>query len=707
MTLLFRSAGARAAAASFTFFLAGSGCHSSSAAPGATAADAEVPAMGAPPLLQLDCDPMVPTECGLPFPSSVWTIPDSTTATGVHVYFGKTTLPEWKAHTTIDPTAFADRDGFSPGAAMITHLPGATATGLPSPDTIASSVAIANGSPSSPTLLVEADTGALVPHFAELDVSNTDTTREAFLIHPMTRLKDATRYLVAIRNVVDASGQPLPANPVFAALRDNTPSSDLSVPPRRALYADITSKLAAIGVTTGDLQLAWDFTTASSQNTTGWLIHMRDDALAKVGTAGPAYTITKVEENPNPFIRRRLTGQMTVPLYLTQVAPGNNLNFGPDGLPAQNGTASFPFLVHIPNVLVNTGTSGPIVANGHGLLGDESEGEDSYLAQICDREGYVAIAVNLEGMASDDLGFIMNVLAGDISGFKLAVARQHQGILNELLAMRMMMGKLATDPQVTFNGKSVIDPTKRFYRGDSQGGIFGTTYMSISTDVTRGLLGEPGTPYDLLLDRSADFAPFFLVLRGIYPDALDVQLGLRLIQLLWDRTDPDGYVAYLDKNMLPNTPQHEVLIHAGIGDHQVTPLGAELIARTIGAQNLSTVNREVFGIPDAPSGFTGSGIVEWSFGLPPAPLTDIPMTIGTDPHGLIRYIPEAQDMADKFFRTGTVVQTCSGGGPCVSADTQAPTPVPTGSAAPAADAGAGDAGAPSEAGSDASDAAAM
>jgi len=662
----------------------GVACHSaSSSQPTGTA---QTPVVGAPALLQLDCDPMVPTECGLPFPSSVWTTPDPTMATGVHVYFGKTTLPEYAGNTHIDPSAWADKDGFSPGGGMITHLPGATVTGLPGQDTLAASVLT-----SSPTIIMEADTGALVPHFAELDVSTTDTTRQAFLMHPVVRMKDATRYLVAIRHVVDATGTQLPANPVFAALRDNTPSTDISVAPRRALYADILAKLAAHGVETSDLQLAWDFTTASRDNTTQALVHMRDDALTKVGADGPSYAITMIEENPNPFIRRRITGNMTVPLYLNQAGPGAKLNLGANGLPEQNGTATFPFLVHIPNRLVNTGTAGPIIANAHGLLGDESEGEDSYLAEICDREGYVAIAVDLIGMDSDDVGFLTTALTGDVGTFKLAVDRQHQGLLNELLAMRMMMGKLATDPAVTFNGKSVIDPTLRFYRGDSQGGIFGATYMSISTDVTRGFLGEPGAPFHLLLNRSQDFAPFFILLHGIYHDPLDVQVILGVVELLWDRTEPDGYIAYMTENMLPGTPAHQVLMADGLGDHQVTPLGAHFIARTIGAQNLKAVNRELYGINDAESGFTGSGIVEWSFGLPPAPLTDTPNSAGTDPHDLIRYIPQAQDMADQFLRTGKVMQTCASGGPCVSMDSQVNAASPTGVDAAEADAGVTDA----------------
>jgi hypothetical protein len=661
------------AATGMSFGACGSGTASVTGTPDAgPRADAHVdveagptqkPTPGAPPLLLEDCDPIVPTHCGYPFPSNVWTTPDPKMETGQHVYFGSTTLPRANntTHTTLTP--FFGRDGFSPGSNIMAHLPGATVTGLPDPNTIALSV-----TPSSPTLLMEADTGALVPHFAELDVSTTNMAERAFMIRPAIRLKDATRYLVAIRHVVDASGKALPPSPVFQALRDDGPSSEISVAPRRALYADILGRLEKHGVDKSDLQLAWDFTTASQSNTTQSMVHMRDAALATVGKSGPSYTITTTTDNPDAQIARRIQGQMTVPLYLNQATPGTqvHLNLGSDGLPAQNGTASFPFVVEIPNSLVSKGAAGPILINAHGLFGDESEGEGGYLDDLCNREGYVSVAVDLIGMSSEDSSNALQIVTGDLGQFEAIVDRLHQGLINELLAVRMLMGTFASDPAVTFAGKSVIDPTQRFYRGDSQGGIFGGTFMAISTDVTRGLLGEPGAPYNVLLNRSADFTGFLLLLRSAYINALDVQLVIDLADLLWDRAEPDGYISYIRQNMLPGTPAHDVLIHVAIGDHQVSPLGAHFIARTVGAKNLKAVNREIYGIPDADPGLTGSAMVEWSFGLPPAPITDIPMTLGADPHDTLRTYTDAQDMTDHFFRTGVIIQTCPDGGPCSS-----------------------------------------
>ena len=56
-----------------------------------------------------------------------------------------------------------------------------------------------------------------------------------------------------------------------------------------------------------------------------------------------------------------------------------------------------------------------------------------------------------------------------------------------------MQGNFATDPAATvINGRPTIDPTRRYYYGNSQGGILGINYMAASTDVERGCVGVPG-----------------------------------------------------------------------------------------------------------------------------------------------------------------------------------------------------------------------
>ena len=188
--------------------------------------------------------------------------------------------------------------------------------------------------------------------------------------------------------------------------------------------------------------------------------------------------------------------------------------------------------------------------------------------------------------------------------------------------------------------------------------------MAVTTDVTRGLLGEPGAPYNLLLNRSVDFGPFLAVLALEFPTRRDVQLVLGLIQMLWDRVEPDGYLPYVIGGNLPNTPPHQILIHSALGDHQVTPLGAHFVARALGASTITPAARPIWGVPELAGPFNGPGIVEYDYGalVPPLPKTNAPTTApdSTDPHDWVREEPSAMDQSAHFFLTGEIKSFCTG-----------------------------------------------
>jgi hypothetical protein len=601
---------------------------------------------GEGPWLAGDCDPLVPTACALPFPSNVWTVADATTPTGRHVEFGATTLPG-----PTDPAPFRLSDGFSPGAGIMAHLPGATVTGLASPLTIVRSLEA-----DSPTVLIDADTGDRVAHFSELDQSHEDDARRVLIIRPVVRLKPKARYIVAVRGVVDSAGSLLDPTPVFRALRDETAFDEPSVGLRRRLYTDIFARLKKADIKRADLQLAWDFTVASDENNTRWMLHIRDHAFAQVGADGPAYRLDSIEPNPTADIAVRLKGTMTVPLYLDTPGPGGNFALGPDGMPQQNGTAEYGFLLIVPSSAA-AGTPGAPLQIGHGLFGrrDQAEG----FAAFANQRNYVLIATDLVGMSTEDVPHVGGIITGkDMSRFKSVADRLDQGLLNALLAMRMVSGRLARDPALMFAGQSAIKTDERYYAGASQGGIFGASYMALSTDVTRGVLGVPGQPYNLLLNRSIDFDPYLAVMRASFPDAVDLQIALGLIQMFWDRAEPTGF-AHRIETPLPNTPTHRVLLQVAIGDHQVTTLGAHIMARGIGARSIKPAMRSIFGVPEVSTPYEGSGIVEYDFGLPPEPITNVPMREGQDPHGKVRNIPASALQVDKFLRTGTIDWFCS------------------------------------------------
>src|SRR5438309_2153527 len=93
--------------------------------------------------------------------------------------------------------------------------------------------------------------------------------------HEAADASTATGMRVAIH---DATGRPLAPAP-FLALRDK-PALNAQLAALAPAYEQIFAALESAGLARKSLTLAWDVTTASDADTTGHLVHMRDEALA-------------------------------------------------------------------------------------------------------------------------------------------------------------------------------------------------------------------------------------------------------------------------------------------------------------------------------------------------------------------------------------------------------------------------------------------
>ncbi|WP_244923834.1 hypothetical protein [Enhygromyxa salina] len=599
----------------------------------------------------LDCDPLVPELCGFPFPNNVFSEADPSTPTGRRLALSQALMP--KSSYAPDPSGFNTSDGFSPSSTIMTFMPGGTTTGLATPVTIASSLG-----PDSPTILIDTSTGARVPHWAEYDVSHTDDSRRAFMIRPAVRLEPDTRYIVAIRQVVDQAGVPLPASEGFVALRDGTPSDEPSIEQRRPLYLDIFARLADAGIERETLQLAWDFSTASDENVTGSAVHLVDEGLALIGPDGPDYVIDQVTLDPTPGIAMRIELTMTVPLFLDDPGGGGSMVYGDDGLPEASGTAEYPVLIHVPTTAADSPAR--LMAYGHGMLGSRWEITADHLEALAADHNVIVFATDWVGMAEDDVDNIVQLLStGHIDDFHTVPDRLQQGFFNAFAAMRLIQGKLADDPIMQGVGGSMVDPVDPWYFGGSQGGIFGSCYMALSPDVTRGVLAVPGQPYSLLLNRSVNFSQFFTLINTVYPDKLDLRLFVELVQLQWDRAEPSGFTRHIIEDPLPGSYEKDVLLLVSIGDHQVTTLGAHMMARELGVPQIGPANRpDLFEIDVVEQPYAGSAMIEYGWGLGPEPIENVPMTEGEDPHGKLADIPIAVITVEQFLRTGVVESFC-------------------------------------------------
>ncbi|HET6416166.1 MAG TPA: hypothetical protein VFG22_07700 [Polyangiales bacterium] len=651
---------------------------------------------GAIPAPPLGCDPLTPSYCGFPYPNDYWTVPDATTVTGLRLALPEVTMPVNRNGVRSKPDAFNEMDGFSPGIAAMTHFPGATVTGLATPDSIQDSLA-----ETSPTIILNTKTGERLAHWVDLDEyvveakrrlddgkeppdpKNFEITREleeleqeqALMLRPAIRPEDATRYIVAIRNVRDDAGEPVAPSPGFQALRDDAPSDDPVIESRRAHFDEIFATLEDAGIARDDLQIAWDFTTSSRENNTRAMLHIRDDALARFSD-GVEYSIELKNEGLIEGIACRFEITFQMPLYMTQGEAGGLLNLGSDGLPEQNGFYPYAAALIVPERAKVE--PAPLVEFGHGQLGAKEQVQG--FQPIAASENLAAFGLDWKGFAFDDVPIVASVIfGGDMSTFRAIPERMHQGFLNFLMAMRTLSREAQGGPTTKLNqaladdcGGAMLDGSKRYYFGGSQGGILGATLMALTTDVERGLIAVPGQSYNLLLNRSVNFDEYSGLWYGLYGwNALDMQMNLALIQGLWDRAEPTGYSKYIRTNRLPNTPAHEILIQVSKADHQVTNLGAHIMARTIGGvvnlasgDDVMNVIRPVWGIDVQSGSRLGSSMIEVDFGNPDPPITNIPHWADTmdDPHGRATELIGIGATLRNFYDTGVAENPCNG--PC-------------------------------------------
>ncbi len=632
------------------------------------------------------CDPIAAKKCLMPFPNDFFTVADSSTATGRRVHFDRSSMPSNSNNIAIDPTEWNRNDGFSPGAMIVTYIPGLdlARTGAAPITNIGASLGA-----NQPIVLIDAATGEQWPIWSELDAQADPVDQPSLIVRVAKNLPEGHRFIVAMRNLRDHNGNPIPAERGFALYRDAVPTFTPAIEARRPHFEQLFNDLGRFGVDRSKLALAWDFTVASEQNIAGRMLHIRDEAFAGLGSGAPAFTVTNIENNVDDRIYRRVTGTFTVPNYLTgDGSPGHAFNYapgaGPDALPVRNGDFTAQYICNIPRSVSSAGTDPVTPARGaiygHGLLGSQDEVNAGNVRTMADVHRFVFCATKWSGFADEDIGIAAQTLQ-DVSNFPKVADRTQQGFLNQLFLARLVKNPAGFASNAAFrlgvNSTSVLDGSV-FYDGNSQGGILGGALTALATDWTRSVLGVPGMNYSTLLQRSSDFATYKAILNPAYPDEFDRMIWFSVVQMLWDRSEANGYAEHMTDDPYPHTPRHQVLFQLAFGDHQVANVTAEVAARTVGARVLlpglapgrSPDVVPFWGItPVSFLPWNGSALVYWDSGNPAPPLGNIAPSepaYGNDPHEYPRRTPAAQLQKSNFLQyNGVLIDTC-GGNPCLA-----------------------------------------
>jgi hypothetical protein len=635
------------------------------------------------------CDVLVTApvghSCLLPWPNDAFTKASSKMPTGRQLNISASLDPTNDKAVHVNTKWINLNDGFSPGSVIMSYIPN---LGI-SQSNIAPSTDIGSSLLShSPVVVVDVATKQRVAYFAELDAQATDASVQMLLIHPAVALTEGHRYAVVLRNLHDTSGVVIsPPSSTNSAWNATASSSTRLRHLSYLMHHDLASVIGS-----SEPYMAWDFTVASQKSLStpgltmhklayGWLAknHNLYKGVFAIPAAdyAPAYAVTSVTTNAGV---RDVHGTFQVPLFLSNTSPYSSMTTSSNGLPKINGTKTWTanFICVLPSTVNVKGPALPTVY-GHGLLGSAGEVEGgSFNAALA--QDMAGCATNWVGLSENDL-FAVGANLHDMSGFHAQVDHMLQGFVNFQFLGRLLNSPAGFATNAAFqdgSGHPLFAVGKCTYMGYSQGGIMGGAVSTLSTEWKRVILGVPGMDYGgLLLNRSVDWSEFKSIFDPAYPNSIDQQIVLQMAQLLWDRGENDGYAQHLTSHPYAGFASKQVFLIENYGDHQVSNLSAEMLARTIGAFNHQPAfNPSFFGAaarspltltpqwgltPITPNKALPAALVLWDYGTPTPPINNLPpdgSQYGADPHGFGRGNSFLLTQLSTFLRTGIVPNLC-------------------------------------------------
>ena len=619
-----------------------------------------------------NCSPLGGVGCALPWPSSAFLKPDTTSPTGVRLNIPAGAFPANIDGLAFDPTPYNTRTGFSPLAQIMFTVPGGVdATTLVPWQNMAASLL-----PTSSTVILDATTGERVAHFAEVDanIMAGDFDHQVVYLRPAQRLAGNTTYIVAITNAAKANGGGyLPITPAFASLRDGGTTDNALVEQIRPEYPAIFTALSTAGVDKENLVMAWQFTTSDDDSTIADPIAARDSVLAAMGTHAVnvpyAITLDQSPDSDDASIARRVQFTYDSP-KITGPAPQGFLRDA-SGTPSAMGTITEPGSIIIP-ACATPQHNARIVLYGHGFFGDLSESQGGYVRAFANATCSVVIGGLWRGMSGDEIpDAVLTVIdMNRARGFSEGV---WQGITDFMVLAQLTKYKLANEVLVDHpgddNAQSIVDPNQIVYYGISQGGILGATMFGYDPTMTRGVIHVAGANWAMMFERSTEWVQFGEPFKDAYGGELNEVIMQGILSMAFDIMD-GGTIANHDftQGGISGAPPKQYLQHMSAGDSLVTNLASLYLARTFGWTNLTPSVQAPFAMTSGPGPLSSGFAIYDEHPTPLPPTTNLLNPTDNGAHEDIRSRTAVVQQIEHFYDTGDIVNFCTGDCNCQAGD---------------------------------------
>lgn len=487
-------------------------------------------------------------------------------------------------------------------------------------------------------------------------VPTWEADRSALLLQQRTPLAESTTYGVVITaGLLDLGGRPTARARDFQALLSTAPTAELTALVDAAVNAGTSSDAIA---------LAFTFRT---QTITADLLAIRDQIFGAT-TLGSSLDIAYQDPStiPDAIEGAFTSGETGFTSSLASVGvAGTNLAMIFNGSfasydfrgadkkgfdqPHVDGTTTPPAVRLLIRGTIPKGTmpagGWPVVIYGHGLGG---KNDDVYeWGDKIAPHGFAMVGITAaEHIPRGEVitFFDWDSMPGTRESFRQTTADQ----LQMLRALRDAKNA-GLAPYTNLNLQEVS------YFGISLGGIMGSSFLALAPDVKRGALVVPGghLSYELYAEEVATsyLWPFISNRSGLQPTDPTWIPFLKnfehLIQIGLDAGDPLNYAPHVvtPGNQLPGVSgSRPILMHESEGDNWVPNVANEAL-------------REALGIPVLTAPVTdGAGVSGMWLYREADFAAAYPEIVGTEPHGYISRLCEAQEQIWHWLETeGTEV----------------------------------------------------